>query len=51
MGRLEDHFRFGRCGEARVERVEVNVGGNFRIVGGVPDQRVDIQGAFTGAKK
>lgn len=26
-----------------------NVGGNFRIVGGVPDQRVDIQGAFTGA--
>lgn len=29
----------------------VNVGGNFRIVGGVPDQRVDIQGAFTGAKK
>ncbi|HWK35350.1 transferrin-binding protein-like solute binding protein, partial [Sphingomonas sp.] len=29
----------------------VNVGGNFRIVGGVPDQRVDILGAFTGAKK
>jgi hypothetical protein len=29
----------------------VNLGGNFRIVGGVPDQRVDIQGAFTGAKK
>lgn len=29
----------------------VNVGGNFRIVGGVPDQRVDIMGAFTGAKK
>lgn len=29
----------------------VNVGGNFRIVGGVPGQRVDIQGAFTGAKK
>lgn len=28
-----------------------NVGGNFRIVGGVPDQRIDIQGAFTGAKK
>lgn len=29
----------------------VNVGGNFRIVGGKPDQRVDILGAFTGAKK
>ena len=29
----------------------VNVGGNLRIVGGVPDQRVDILGAFTGAKK
>jgi hypothetical protein len=29
----------------------VNVGGNFRIVGGVPDQRVDILGAFTGAKR
>jgi hypothetical protein len=29
----------------------VNVGGNFRIVGGVPDQRVDILGAFTGAKQ
>ncbi|MHA6723257.1 HupA family protein [Sphingomonas sp. RS2018] len=29
----------------------VNVGGNFRIVGGVPNQRVDILGAFTGAKK
>ncbi|WBH16832.1 hypothetical protein [Sphingomonas radiodurans] len=29
----------------------VNLGGNFRIVGGVPDQRIDIQGAFTGAKK
>jgi hypothetical protein len=29
----------------------VNVGGSFRIVGGVPDQRVDIQGAFTGAKR
>jgi hypothetical protein len=28
----------------------VNVGGNFRIVGGVPGQRVDIQGAFVGAK-
>jgi hypothetical protein len=27
------------------------VGGNFRIVGGVPGQRVDILGAFTGAKK
>lgn len=29
----------------------VNLGGDFRIVGGVPDQRVDIQGAFTGARK
>ncbi len=29
----------------------VNVGGNFRVVGGTPDQRVDIHGAFTGAKK
>jgi len=29
----------------------VNVGGNFRVVGGIPDQRVDILGAFTGAKK
>lgn len=29
----------------------VNVGGNFRIVGGVPGQRIDVQGAFTGAKK
>lgn len=28
-----------------------NVGGNFRITGGVPDQRIDILGAFTGAKK
>lgn len=28
----------------------VNVGGNFRVVGGIPDQRVDIQGAFVGAK-
>jgi hypothetical protein len=28
----------------------VNVGGSFRIIGGVPDQRVDITGAFTGAK-
>jgi hypothetical protein len=26
------------------------VGGGFRIVGGVPDQRVDIVGAFTGKK-
>ena len=26
-------------------------GGNFRIVGGVPNTRVDILGAFTGAKK
>ncbi|URW76873.1 hypothetical protein M9980_06675 [Sphingomonas donggukensis] len=29
----------------------VNVGGNLRIVGGVPGQRVDILGAFTGAKQ
>ncbi len=29
----------------------VNVGGNMRIVGGIPDQRVDILGAFTGAKQ
>lgn len=29
----------------------VNVGGNFRIVGGVPNQRVDILGAFTGGKQ
>lgn len=29
----------------------VELGGNFRIVGGVPNQRVDILGAFTGAKK
>ncbi len=29
----------------------VNVGGSFRITGGVPDQRVDILGAFVGAKK
>lgn len=29
----------------------VNVGGSFRIVGGVPNQRVDILGAFSGAKK
>lgn len=26
------------------------VGGGFRIVGGVPDERVDIMGAFTGTK-
>jgi hypothetical protein len=26
------------------------VGGGFRIVGGVPDERIDILGAFTGAK-
>lgn len=26
------------------------VGGGFRIVGGVPDERVDIMGAFTGKK-
>ena len=29
----------------------VNVGGNLRIVGGTPGQRVDILGAFTGAKQ
>jgi hypothetical protein len=29
----------------------VNVGGSFRIVGGIPDQRVDILGAFAGARK
>lgn len=29
----------------------VNIGGSFRIVGGIPDQRVDILGAFAGAKK
>ena len=29
----------------------VNVGGSLRIVGGVPGQRVDILGAFTGAKQ
>lgn len=29
----------------------VNVGGNFRIVGGVPNERLDILGAFTGAKQ
>jgi hypothetical protein len=28
-----------------------NVGGSFRIVGGIPDQRVDILGAFAGARK
>lgn len=28
-----------------------NVGGSFRVVGGVPDQRVDILGAFTGARR
>jgi hypothetical protein len=28
----------------------VNAGGNFRIVGGIPNQRVDILGAFSGAK-
>ena len=28
-----------------------NIGGNFRIVGGIPDQRVDILGGFVGAKK
>lgn len=28
-----------------------NIGGNFRIVGGIPNQRVDILGAFAGAKK
>lgn len=27
------------------------VGAGFRIVGGTPDQRIDILGAFTGAKK
>ena len=27
------------------------VGGNFRIVGGIPDQRIDIHGAFTGARQ
>lgn len=29
----------------------VNLGGDIRIVGGVPNQRVDIMGAFTGAKQ
>ena len=28
-----------------------NVGGSFRINGGIPNQRVDILGAFTGVKK
>ena len=28
----------------------VNVGGGFRIIGGTPDQRVDILGGFNGAK-
>jgi hypothetical protein len=28
-----------------------NIGGNFRIVGGVPNQRVDILGAFVGAQQ
>jgi hypothetical protein len=28
-----------------------NVGGNFRIVGGIPNQRVDILGGFVGVKK
>ncbi len=28
-----------------------NIGGNFRIVGGVPTRRLDILGAFAGAKK
>jgi len=27
------------------------IGGGFRIVGGTPDQRIDILGAYTGAKK
>jgi hypothetical protein len=26
------------------------VGGGFRIVGGTPDQRIDILGVFTGAR-
>jgi hypothetical protein len=26
------------------------VGGGFRVVGGTPDQRIDILGAFTGKK-
>lgn len=28
-----------------------NIGGNFRIVGGVPNQRIDILGGFVGVKK
>lgn len=28
-----------------------NIGGNFRIVGGISNQRLDILGAFAGAKK
>lgn len=28
----------------------VNIGGSFRIIGGTPDQRVDVLGAFNGAK-
>jgi hypothetical protein len=28
-----------------------NIGGNFRIVGGIPNQRVDILGGFVGTKK
>jgi len=28
----------------------VEVGGNFRVIGGIPDQRVDIHGAFAGKK-
>lgn len=28
-----------------------NIGGNFRIIGGIPDQRVDILGGFVGTKK
>jgi hypothetical protein len=28
-----------------------NVGGNFRIVGGIPNQRIDILGGFVGVKK
>jgi hypothetical protein len=29
----------------------VNVGGSFRITGGVPNTRIDVVGAFVGAKK
>ena len=28
-----------------------NIGGNFRIIGGVPNQRVDILGGFVGGRK